>query len=490
MSGKLLLIAVIQVLTILVGLVRAKGLALLLGPADFGVVSTIDQVVLTVMTVGALAFPFTALKFMSRAHSEGEAAFRRSGAGFLRLMLALAVVSTLMASLVLAWNPAAFGKELVAHHGALEVALLGVPSLMLLILFVNAFAAAARPVSAATTNLAAISAMAVASLIGAWWRGVGGLYALTVPAAVGVSVVGLMVLHRVLHIPIAARNTGIIGVLRSDPAIVSVSFCMYATFAGTSIMMLLARTIVLAELGPADVGHMQAAFSIALTVGAVLYPLTNLYLNPLVNRRGAMEEKSHAVDAFVSRMLILLLLGALPALLFPALLLRVLFSTEFAPVASVLWGFVLWQCVFQIAHVYQQLLIGVDDVLYAAIALIGGCVVAIVAMPPLVDRFALGGVGAALTAGMATWGVAVALRVRLKHRGRISRRVLARVASVILIVSSTGYFFAGREESSPNAFALRVVAAAIAVLICWLLLERHERHPRRWIAALRPGAQP
>ena len=157
--------------------------------------------------------------------------------------------------------------------------------------------------------------------------------------------------------------------------------------------------------------------------------------------------------------------------------------------AGVLWSFVLWQCVFQIAYVYQQLLIGVDDVLYPALALLGGCVVAIVLMQPLVDRFALGGVGAALTVGMASWGLAVALRIRLKHGGRISRRVMARVASVILIVSSAGYYFAGREESTPRAVALRVAAAALAALICWLLLERHERHPGRWVAALRPRPQ-
>jgi hypothetical protein len=264
---------------------------------------------------------------------------------------------------------------------------------------------------------------------------------------------------------------------------------MYATFAGSSIMMLLARTIVLGQLGAADAGRLQAAFSIALTVGAVLYPLTNLYLNPLVNRRGPILEKSRAVDAFVSRMLLLLVVGALPALLFPALLLRVLFSTAFAPVAAVLWGFVLWQCVFQIAYVYQQLLIGVDDVVFAAAALLGGSVVAIALMQPLVSRLALGGVAAALVMGMAVWGVAVGLRIRVKHGGTFSKRVLARVASVLVIVSSTGYHFAGTDELSAKGVATRALAATAAAAVCWLLLDKHERDPRRWLATLRPRAQ-
>jgi O-antigen/teichoic acid export membrane protein len=264
---------------------------------------------------------------------------------------------------------------------------------------------------------------------------------------------------------------------------------MYATFAGSSVMMLLARTIVLGELGAAAAGWLQAAFSIALTVGAVLYPLTNLYLNPLVNRRGTIQEKSLAVDAFVSRMLLLLLVGALPALLFPALLLRVLFSGEFAPVAGALWGFVLWQCVFQIAYVYQQLLIGVDDVVFAAAALLGGSFVTIALMQPLVSRLALGGVAMALVIGMAAWGVAVALRIRLKHGGTFSTRVLARVASVLVIVSLIGFHFAGKAELTFEGIVMRALAAAAAAVVCWLLLEKEERDPRRWLAVLRPNAQ-
>jgi enterobacterial common antigen flippase len=488
-SGKLLLIAVIQVLTILVGLVRSKGLALILGPASFGVVSTIDQVLITAGTLGGLALPFTALKFMARAHSESESAFQRTAAGFLRLMATLAIIATGVAWAVLAWQPDAFGGDLVVHEGALETALLGIPSAMLLILFVNTFAAARRPVAAAALNLAGVAALAMMAVIGARWRGIDGLYSLTVPAALLITGVGLYAIHRALGVPYAARHTGIIRALRSEPAIVGVSLSLYATFAASSVMMLIARTTVLSALGAADVGRLQAAFSIALTVGAVLYPLTNLYLGPLVNRRGAIQEKLRAVDAFVSRMLLLLVVGALPALLFPALLLRLLFSVEFAPVAVVLWVFVLWQCVFQIAYVYQQLLIGLDDVVFPAGALIGGCTIAVALMEPLTKRLGLGGVAIALTVGMAVWGVATGLRIRFKHGGTISKRVLARVAGVILIVSVTGAFFAHRHEMSLSGVGERILAAVIAAAICFSLLDPHERDPRLWLAMLRPRAQ-
>ena len=92
-SGALLSIATLQVLTILVGIARSKGLALVLGPAGIGVAGTIDQGILTAVTFGALAMPYTAMKFMARSHSESDAEFRHTGSGFLRLLLVLSLVT-------------------------------------------------------------------------------------------------------------------------------------------------------------------------------------------------------------------------------------------------------------------------------------------------------------------------------------------------------------------------------------------------------------
>ena len=79
MSRVLLSIGVVHVLTMLVGLMRAKSLSVLLGPADFGVLSTVDQAVLSVVQLGALSLPFTAMKYMSQGHSEGPEQFVNRG---------------------------------------------------------------------------------------------------------------------------------------------------------------------------------------------------------------------------------------------------------------------------------------------------------------------------------------------------------------------------------------------------------------------------
>lgn len=91
MSRVLFSIGVVQVLIVLVGIGRAKVLSVLLGPAGFGVVSTIDQVALTLVHLGTLSVPFTAMKFMSHSHSDGLKAFQRTYRSFLRILTLLVV---------------------------------------------------------------------------------------------------------------------------------------------------------------------------------------------------------------------------------------------------------------------------------------------------------------------------------------------------------------------------------------------------------------
>ncbi len=489
MSGKLLSIAVLQALTIFAGLLRAKGLALLLGPAGFGVASIIDQVVVTLVTLGAFGLPFAALKFMAHSYSEEPAAFERAGAGFLQLIVALGLITALVGSVAIAWRPGTFGADLAGHQGLLQVAVLGVPSGMLLMLFVNTLAAARRPAAAAAFNLVIVSAVALAAVAGAWLYGLEGLYDLSVATTIITTTAALLYFARALGIRFATWPTGIIASLRRQPEIIGYSLCFYATFASSTVMLLLLRTTVLSRLGEVAAGQLQAAFSIALTVGAVLYPLSNLYLGPLVNSRGSPAHKLRTVDSVASRMLVLFLVGATPVVLFPEVLLRLLFSDAFAPASTVLWLFVLWQCIFQIGYVYQQLLIGLDDVAFAAVVLIGGCGTAIALSNSMITLLGLGGVAVALASGMAVWGLAVILRLRIRHRALISRRMLIRLGSVMLIVCVTGRQFAGRHELDAGTVAVRLLVGASVLVLCWFLLDPRERNPRLWLAALLPTGE-
>src|SRR5262245_26444997 len=94
-------IGVIQALAILINFIRAKTVAVLLGPEGVGVISTIDQVVQSAAPIIALSIPFTALKFLSKAHSESHESFQRIFSSLLKILLLLSAIGmTVTISLV------------------------------------------------------------------------------------------------------------------------------------------------------------------------------------------------------------------------------------------------------------------------------------------------------------------------------------------------------------------------------------------------------
>jgi O-antigen/teichoic acid export membrane protein len=205
----------------------------------------------------------------------------------------------------------------------------------------------------------------------------------------------------------------------------------------------------------------------------------------MVNRTTPVAEKSRAANDFASRMLVLLLLGAMPVVLFPGILLRMLFSPAFISAAAVLWLFVLWQCVFQLVYVYQQLLVGLDDVVFAAGISVVGFATAIVLAAPLVGRFGLRGVALALAGGMVFTGTGILARLSRRHQCRMSSRVMLRFAGVIGAVVAAGLLFAGRPEYGVGVLWPRLCYAVVLLVLTWTALDREERDPRLWLAAMR-----
>src|SRR5260370_41054133 len=89
-------IGVLQVAVTLVNLLRSKVVAVLLGPEGVGVIGLVDQLVQLVLYASTLSLPFAAVRFLSRAHSEGQEAFTRSFGSFLRALLILTSVGTVL----------------------------------------------------------------------------------------------------------------------------------------------------------------------------------------------------------------------------------------------------------------------------------------------------------------------------------------------------------------------------------------------------------
>jgi len=487
MSRVLVSIGAIQLLIMFVALVRAKVLSVLLGPAGFGVVSTIDQATQTAMQLAHLSLPFTALKFMSHRHSDGHEPFERTYASFFRVLLAVAVAAVLVLQGLLLWHPAVFGAELVAYRRYFALAFVGIPSLMLNVLLINTLAAAQRGAAGAVTNLVIGMVAAVSAIVGVELGGFGGLYLTSVIASMLTTAGIVWYLRRSLHVHVTAPGVRLRDELRESPEIVSFSLYVYIAVGAYLVAVLITRFYVFAALGPAGAGWLQALLSIALTVGAVMTPMSGLYLAPMLNRQMPVAAKLGVANDFAAKIAPLFLLGGVAVSLFPGLALTLLFSPKFAGAASVLFVFVVWQCLHHLVNVYLQLLIGLDDVRFYALLNCVAYAGAALAFRPLIAAYGLGGAAAALSVASVVNAIGTALRLALRFHSRIETRVLVRGGASVAAIIGAGALSRWSAELSPSGFALRVAYLAAASLVLWMTTSEAER---AWLRSWRIASAP
>lgn len=475
MSRVLLSIGVIQMAIMLVALVRAKVLSVLLGPAGYGVASTIDQTVLSTMQLAHLSLPFTAMKFMARRHSDGHEAFERTFATFFRALAIQAVIAVAIVATLLIWRPTLFGSDLGAYRPYFLIAALSVPAAMLNVLFVNTLASAQRGASSAMLNMLVLLALAAAAIVGVAVNGIAGLYVATVATGVGTTLGSIWYLRRSLGVHVTAPTAGLRRELRESPEIVRFAMLIYVAMAAYSLTMLGTRYFVFEGLGAVGAGLLQALLGIALTVGNVMTPMNGLFFTPYVNRQLPVETKIAAADDFAGKVTLLLLLAGVVVALFPRVVLTLLFSHRFAPAAGALPLFVIWQCLYQIVNVYLQLLIGLDDVAYYAMATVLGYAVAAAAFPTLIAGFGLGGAALALSVAMLVAFAATLIRLRRKFGATVSPLVMARAAFCLAAIYFAGRLFDPVTETTLAGIGTRGAYGILVVVLAALTLSRAER---------------
>jgi PST family polysaccharide transporter len=468
-------IGVVQILIMVVALVRAKVLSVVLGPAGYGIVSTIDQTVVSLVQLGALSLPFAAMKFMARSHSEGPQAFQETFTTFFRALAVLTVVAVVAGYSLFIWFPGALGSDLPALRKYFLIAILGVPATMLAILFVQTLAAAQRAVESASLNMLVQLALAVAAIAGVVIADIAGLYAFTAAMGVATTLATVLYLNRSLGLHVRSRSHGALAELRANPDIVTYSLFLYVALASYSLVMLVTRYFVFDQLGAIEAGFLQALLGVALTLAAVPNAMNAHFFAPLVNRRTPAKEKLDAANDFAAKILIPLIGGGVVVALFPRLVLTILFSSEFGPAAPALFAFVAWQCLYQITYVYLQLLVGLDDVgYYAAITCIGYACAA-VSFRPLISELGLVGAAIALSLAMVISVAAITMRLRSRFHSSISRTVALRGTFCLFAVGIAGLIFGPATETVASGVALRVGYLLLVVTILWTTLNSGER---------------
>src|SRR5262249_30039433 len=108
-------IGALQVFGALAFAARAKIGALVLRTGGVGLVSVIDQFVLLMLQLFALAIPFSAVKVLSKAHSESIETFKAVYAGLLRLLLILGSIGAAVGIALFVLRPGWVSASLADH---------------------------------------------------------------------------------------------------------------------------------------------------------------------------------------------------------------------------------------------------------------------------------------------------------------------------------------------------------------------------------------
>jgi O-antigen/teichoic acid export membrane protein len=351
----------LQALTLAVHALRGKMAAVLLGPAGVGVLGVIEPLVQLVAHLSCFGLPLAALRFLSRAHSESGAAFVAAYTRFARAVLLLSLAGTLVALALAVLRPELLGPELSRYRALVVVGVMGAPLLAFRDLLTGALAAVRATRRSASVGLALALAAGAGGAAGLLATGglLGFLVGTLAAQAVVLAFVGIR-LRRV--VPAAVEREVADGGEDTEREVAATSLVLWAAYASYPLTHFLARHLILARFGAAPAGELEAGLELSGIVALLLGPSTALYLAPAVNRRSRPAEKGRVALHFLFALVPAVALVSLPALLFPRLALRLLFSPAFEGAAAFLIVLVAGQALRVLAGVFHALLIGLGDV--------------------------------------------------------------------------------------------------------------------------------
>ncbi|MBZ0302423.1 MAG: oligosaccharide flippase family protein [Anaerolineae bacterium] len=451
-------IGLIQVLAIVVGIVRSKVMAVLLGPEGIGVVSLIDNTVLLVLRICAFSLPFAAIKFLSRSYSKDHETFNNTYASILKALLLLTAVGTALGLAIAIWFPDQFGSELHDYRQLLFPALLAIPAAALHGFISQTLAAAQKPRLAGLFVVSIAIFLTISSAVGIFVGGTWGFYWANFAMTTAIAIGGLYFLRQRFNLRTFRGRHSILQEIRTNPDIVTFSLILYAAGFTQPIALFMVRYTTLSLYGEAEAGYLQAAILLAAALNTILNPMNGLYLTPIVNQDISKQEKIEATVRFQSRYVLIVFVLAMPMVLFAKWLVILQYSPQFLEVAQILFLFVITQCLTQFAGVYQALIIGLDDLKIYAVALALG-------------QFSLGLIAIALTPILGLTGVAAAFlisntsillltwaQLAFRHGLKLPRRLL-----LSMVYGLVALYVVGGISNSLEADNLVVIAGKVVL---------------------------
>jgi PST family polysaccharide transporter len=481
-------VGVLQISVLAIMLLRSKVLALLLKPEGVGLVSTLDQLAQVVAQVSALSLISTPTRFIARVVSDGLGEVTAMYSALLKLLVVSTLAGAAVAAALLYLNPNALGASLHGYGTLAAIAVLSAPLLALSGYFANVSAAVE---GYSTTGLYLLFA-ALGSLAAAYFgiriNGIAGLYyANLIVGAVSVIAIAAY-LRAAVPLQFRVRASGLRDAIRRHPDIVKYCSTTYVLSFAQPLTFLIVRSVLLQRLGAKQAGYFQAAFAVSSIASLVLMQAIRVYLEPAVNRASDDRAKIAAANEFQRTFALLILLGTLPLVLFPADVIAALSTRAFTPVSAVVYLFVLADCLFLCNQVYATVVMAVDDFRGFFQVNIAGHLTLCAGVWLLTGRFGLAGVAwSFLLARVVVFVLTQALLIR-RHGIRMATRSAAVLTYSVGALATAATVFGSASVPSFAGAAMRCLAIVVVAGAGGVFLTKDER---AWVvrAALPKGVR-
>ena len=474
-------VGALQLGVLVVMLLRSKVLAMLLQPEGLGIVSTLDQLVQFVAQVSALSLIPTPTRFIARAVNDGLGAVTDMYSALLKLLLVSTAGGAALAAAFLYVDPGVLGSSLHDYRSVAVIAVLSAPLFSLSGYFANVAAAVKGYSSTSLYLLFSAAAALAAAFVGISTNGISGLYyANLVAYAVSVAAIAVY-LRRSVPLEFKWNALGLREAIRRHPDIVAYCSTSYVLSFAQPLTFLIVRAVMLQRLGAAQAGYFQAAFAVSSIASLVLMQAIRVYLEPGVNRAVDNRARILAANEFQRTFAILILLGTLPLVLFPADIIATLFTRAFTPVSAVVYVFVLADCLFLCNQVYATVLMAADDFRGFFQANIAGHVALCAGVWLLTGRFGLAGVAWSFLISRLVVFVVVQWLLARRHQLRMAPRSAAVLGYSLAVLAGGAMLFGSAPVADVSAAGVRLMMLAVVAGATAAFLPRHER---AWIGTV------
>ena len=333
--------------------------------------------------------------------------------------------------------------------------------------FRNVPAAARRPRAAALFDVITTAVMAAAVSAGVIVAGITGYFIGMLAGAIAVVIGAFGYLRVTFGLRIGRRRGVVREQLRRHPDLVQFLLIMYLVSFTAPLSLAIVRTSILTHFGQTQAGFLQAAIAIGLSVNLVLNPVNGLLLTPIMNRDISKAEKFGAALEFQGKLVLVSGILAGPLVLFPDLVVSLLYTKEFVPIAALLFWFVVGQVLMQISGVGTAVMIGLDRTcVYGATIAAGHGIVAVGAWL-LAPAYGLAGVAVTLFAAALAVCILSLVFLRLSTGFSMTWRVASATVFLIAALLVMGRIASRVESMSFWTFAVK--SSVYVLFICLLL---------------------